>query len=181
MNDQAAQPGTVHLRLAYPGAIQLDRALRLLARAEWLGTQEAGEQDGTRRFQTDLALPLRAGHPRTIFRKAAYVDLGVPQSIDGGWRVPIGWRSATMAPLFPVFAGHLDVRADGLTLEGWYAPPGGEAGRIIDRAFLNVAARGTARWFLDRVGSVLEAGRDVPDPSGNPSRAGRVEARPQPR
>ena len=180
MNDQAAQPGTVHLRLAHPGAIKLDRALVLLGRADWLGTQEAGERDGTRRYQTDLALPLRGGRPRTIFRKAAYVDIGAPQPIEGGWRVPIGWRSATMAPLFPVFAGRLDVRADGLTLEGWYAPPGGEAGRIIDRALLNVAARGTARWFLDRVGAVLEAGHDVPADDGVTAPAG-FEARPQPR
>lgn len=160
MSDQAAQAGTVHLRLARSAVIPLRDALALLAVPDWLGTPH-GEQDGLRRYQTDLALPLRAGRPRTIFRKAAYVDLGAPQPFGGGWRVAIGWRSATMAPLFPVFAGRLDVRADGLVLEGWYAPPGGEAGRIIDRALLNVAARGTARWFLEHVSSVLEGGRDA--------------------
>jgi hypothetical protein len=178
MNDQAAQPGTVHLRLRIPARSSSTRAWAA-GLADWLGTQETGQRDGTP--IPDGPRPAVAGRPsRTIFRKAAYVDIGAPRSIEGGWRVPIGWRSATMAPLFPVFAGRLDVRADGLTLEGWYAPPGGEAGRIIDRALLNVAARGTARWFLDRVGAVLEAGHDVPSDDGVTAPAG-FEARPQPR
>ena len=70
--------------------------------------------------------------------------------------VPIAWRSATMAPLFPVFAGALEVLPDELVLDGWYAPPGGSAGLVVDRAFLNLAARGTARWFLDRIAEAIE-------------------------
>jgi len=149
----------VHLRLTRPLAIDLDAARRLLDAPEWLGAAMGPEQPGMRRFVTDLVLPLRAGRPQTIFRKAAYVDLGAPQAIDSGLRVAIGWRSSTLAPLFPVFAGRLEVRPGTLILEGWYAPPGGEAGRILDRAFLGVAARGTARWLLDRVCAEMTAER----------------------
>jgi hypothetical protein len=163
-----AGSGSVHLRLVRPGALDLDHVRRLLDTPGWLGAAVAPEQPGMRRFVTDLVLPLRAGRPRTIFRKAAYVDLGEPSPIDGGLSVAIGWRSSTLAPLFPVFAGRLEVRRDALVLEGWYAPPGGEAGRILDRAFLNIAARGTARWFLDHVGAVLAApvGGPAPAPEG---------------
>jgi hypothetical protein len=151
----------VRLRLARPGRIDLDVAARLLGEPDWLGVAVSSEQPGMRRFVTDLALPLRSGHPQTVFRKATFVDLGEVASVEDGLSVAIGWRSSTMAPLFPVFAGHLRVSRGALLLEGWYAPPGGEAGRMLDRAFLGVAARGTARWFLDHVGATLEAATDV--------------------
>jgi hypothetical protein len=62
-----------------------------------------------------------------------------------------------MAPLFPVFSGHLTLTPSELRLEGYYAPPAGELGAVLDRAFLNIAARGTARWFLARVADVVTA------------------------
>jgi hypothetical protein len=141
------------------------------------GADDVAVQPGTRRYETDLGLPLRPGSQRTVFRKAALVDLGPPEETRQGLRVPIAWRSATMAPLFPVFAGRLEVRPDQLVLDGWYAPPGGAAGMVVDRAFLNLAARGTARWFLDRIGEAIESPGlltggglalvgDDPDPSG---------------
>jgi len=49
------------------------------------------------------------------------------------------------------------VTSSELRLEGYYAPPGGELGVILDRAFLNIAARGTARWFLAKVATALES------------------------
>jgi len=152
----SAESGAVRLRLVRPGRVDLEVARRLFETPDWLGTPVAAEQAGMRRFVTDLALPLRSGHPQTVFRKATFVDLGEAADVEGGLSLAIGWRSSTMAPLFPVFAGHLLVGPDALLLEGWYAPPGGEAGRMLDRAFLGVAARGTARWFLDHVGATLE-------------------------
>ncbi|HEY8199435.1 MAG TPA: hypothetical protein VIF44_06650 [Candidatus Limnocylindrales bacterium] len=164
--------GTVHLRLSRRARIELESARQRLGAATWLGfeigtvdrplrgtpTKDATE---TRRYETDLGLPLRPGSQRTIFRKAALVELGVPETNATGLRVPIAWRSATMAPLFPVFAGALEVLPDELVLDGWYAPPGGSAGLVVDRALLNLAARGTARWFLDRIAEAIEtpAGR----------------------
>jgi hypothetical protein len=161
------ESGTVHLRLSRPASIDLDAARRRLDAADWLGFEVAYDDppmtepavpsaSGTRRFETDLGLPLRPGSQRTVFRKAALVDLGSAAPIKRGLRVPIAWRSATMAPLFPVFAGWLEIMPDQLVLDGWYAPPGGSAGLVVDRAFLNLAARGTARWFLDRIGEAIE-------------------------
>lgn len=161
------EAGTVHLRLSRPASIDLESARQRLDAAAWLGFEigldgrplsGTPRQDApnTRRYETDLGLPLRPGSQRTIFRKAAVVDLGAPQTSGNGLRVPIAWRSATMAPLFPVFAGALEVLPGELVLDGWYAPPGGSAGLVVDRAFLNLAARGTARWFLDRIAEAIE-------------------------
>ncbi len=86
------------------------------------------------------------------FKKAAFVDVGPVRPLsDGSREVEISWRSSSLAPLFPVFAGHLALTPAEIRLEGYYAPPGGEVGLVLDRAFLNIAARGTARWFLGRV------------------------------
>jgi hypothetical protein len=164
MADTDPESGTVHLRLSRPATIDLEIAARRIDAAEWLGFEVASghggafsSAPGTRRYETDLGLPLRAGSQRTIFRKAALVDLGTPEVTRDGLRVTIAWRSASMAPLFPVFAGQLDITPEALILDGWYAPPGGSAGLVVDRAFLNLAARGTARWFLDRIGEAIEA------------------------
>ncbi|MGH2407635.1 MAG: hypothetical protein ACRDF7_06125 [Candidatus Limnocylindrales bacterium] len=148
-------PRLVHLRLSHEARIDRRIARRRLDGPGWLGAEVDGGPPGLRRFETDLVLPLRSGRPRTVFRKAAYVDIGPVSVIERGLSVDIGWRSATLAPLFPVFAGRLDVGSAGLLLEGWYGPPGGEAGLILDRAFLGIAARGTARWFLERVALAL--------------------------
>jgi len=183
MDQPDPEAGTIHLRLSRPTSIELDVARRRLDAAEWLGFEvgidgaplaaSGGQAAGTRRFETDLGLPLRSGSQRTIFRKAALVDLGITESTARGLRVSIAWRSATMAPLFPVFAGWLEVMPHELILDGWYAPPGGSAGVIADRAFLNLAARGTARWFLDRIGEAIEAGL----PTGQPLAADAGDAR----
>jgi len=162
------ETGTVHLRLSRPATIDLEMARRQLEAAEWLGFEVAPDDkpvdppavrspSGTRRYETDLGLPLRPGSQRTVFRKAALVDLGNAEPTKRGLVVPIAWRSATMAPLFPVFAGRLEIMPDHVVLDGWYAPPGGSAGMVVDRAFLNLAARGTARWFLDRIGEAIES------------------------
>jgi hypothetical protein len=58
-----------------------------------------------------------------------------------------------------VFAGRLTLTPTDLRLEGFYAPPGGEIGAALDRAFLNIAARGTARWFLERAAEVVGSPR----------------------
>ena len=83
------------------------------------------------------------------------MDLGDVHETPHGYEVEIGWQSSSLAPLFPVFAGRLLMTTSELRLEGFYAPPGGEFGAVLDRAFLNIAARGTARWFLGRTAEVL--------------------------
>jgi hypothetical protein len=133
------------LRLVQPAVIDMTRAVPLLGdeAAGWLGTPVPAARAGCHRFLTDLSLPIRDHAPTIVFRKAAFVDLGSVSRTAEGCQIEIAWQSSSMAPLFPVFSGRL-------TLEGYYAPPGGEFGAALDKAFLGIAARGTARWFLER-------------------------------
>jgi len=116
------------LRLVRPATVDLTRALHLLSdrAAGWLGTPVPAARPGFRRYVTDLSLPIRNHAPSLVFRKAAFVDLGPARETPEGFELEIGWQSASLAPLFPVYAGHLTVTHRELRLEGFYAPPGGE-------------------------------------------------------
>lgn len=122
----------------------------------WLGSPSPSPRPDVRRFLTDLSLPVREHSPSITFSKAAFVDVGPARSTPAGCEIEIGWQSASLAPLFPVFAGRLVLNHDAVRLEGFYAPPGGDVGLVLDRAFLGIAARGTARWFLGQVVRALE-------------------------
>jgi hypothetical protein len=155
-------PGHVTpLRLSQRAEVDLARGCppRVLVEADWLGLPVTLPADsatpGVRRYLTDLSLPVRDHSPRLTFRKAAYVDLGEARRTREGCEMEISWQSSSLAPLFPVFAGRLRVTSSEITLEGYYAPPGGEVGAVLDRAFLNIAARGTARWLLERIVAAL--------------------------
>ena len=146
------------LKVRRIGPIRSERIFELLADGSWLGDLVApgsagGEalDPGTRRFVTDLVMPLPPEGRLLSFRKAAFVDLGPAIVGPDGGRIPIAWRSASLAPLFPVFAGYLRVLRDELAIEGHYAPPGGAIGMAVDRVLLHIAARGTGRWLLDRL------------------------------
>jgi hypothetical protein len=145
------------LKLSQRALLHLDRGCppAALVDPDWLGTQVPSARPGIRRYLTDLSLPVRDHTPQLTFTKAAYVDLGEPQVTAGGCEMEIGWQSSSLAPLFPVFAGRLKLTPADIVLEGFYAPPGGELGAVLDRAFLNIAARGTARWFLDKAARAL--------------------------
>jgi len=136
-------------RLTESDPARLAWAIRA-ARA-WLGPEVEPAPDGTHRHQADLRLRVSERPSLVTFGKAAYVDLGPVEPLDGGWQVEVGWRAATMAPLFPVFSGLIVAHGDELTLSGWYAPPGGVVGRAADRALLHIAAEGTARWLLGEI------------------------------
>jgi hypothetical protein len=146
------------LRVHRAGPLDVRRLCPLLADGAWLG--QVVDVDGlppdTVRYLTDLVLPLPPDGRLLSLHKAAFVDLGqVTNRADGGCDVEIAWRSASLAPLFPVFAGHMSARPSGLTIEGHYAPPGGFVGRTADRMLLHTAARGTARWFLGHLAAAL--------------------------
>jgi hypothetical protein len=145
------------LRLVQPASIDLSRVGPLFADngSVWLGTPVETPRAGSHRFLTDLSLPIREHSPSLVFKKAAYVDLGEFRKTPDGCEIEIGWQSSSLAPLFPVFAGHLTLTSTELRLEGYYAPPGGEFGAVLDKAFLGIAARGTARWFLERAAAAV--------------------------
>jgi hypothetical protein len=144
------------LRLVHACQVDVVRVAEVLGSPEapWLGERAADEDPTVRRFLCDLELHA-GGSQRALLRKSAIVGFGEPRQDDDGWVVPVEWRAATLAPLFPVFAGHLRIRVDWLELDGTYAPPSGRLGYLLDAALLGVAARGTGRWFLRTVASAL--------------------------
>jgi hypothetical protein len=141
------------LRVFRAGRVDAKSVCGLLRSAPWLGevVQAPDLTDGTVRYLTDLVLPLPPDGRLLSLRKAALVDVGQGVPTPDGCEVPIAWRSASLAPLFPVFAGRIVVKATGLSIEGHYAPPGGALGFAADRVLLHTAARGTARWLLDHL------------------------------
>jgi hypothetical protein len=149
----------VALEAALSVSLDLNRARDVLRAPDqgWLGDEadDGSVEPARRRFRTDLRLLVRpAGHEIT-FHKAALVGIGPVREVPGALRMDVCWRSANLAPLFPVFAGQLTVQSDMLTLNGLYAPPGGRIGLALDRVMLGFAARGTARWFLGLVAGAL--------------------------
>lgn len=154
-----SSPDVGPARLDVRRAVHVDpeglcRALDDLA---WLGrevgpTPSVDRRTATgRRVETDLALPLGGDGRIVTFRKAALVDVGPRQVTASGCRFEVAWQAASFAPLFPVFAGQLEVLDRSVRLRGAYAPPGGAIGLVIDRAILHYVAYRTAGWFLDRL------------------------------
>src|SRR5579884_1023608 len=118
MDEQAASRAArnapvVRLRASRRAMVSPQELCALLRDASWLGSPVDYPEGGpeVRRYLTDLALPLSAGGGRVEVRKAAYVDIGPIRPTERGCEVHIAWRSATLAPLFPVFAGRLWVDA----------------------------------------------------------------------
>lgn len=150
-----SEPSRLHV--AVPAQVELDSAGRLLRAGGpdgWLGDRVAGGPPDMRRYATDLRLGPPANRARGAIRKSAYIDLGSVEQRDRALRVEISWRSASLAPLFPVFSGWLTVRPDEITIDGRYVPPGGPLGFVADRALLHRAARYTAEWLLGELDQV---------------------------
>jgi len=152
---------TVPLRVARAVQIDLRCVLAALDDPSWLGRPidlPLGHPE-RRRILTDLELPILDGSGTGSVRKSALVDLGPAQRVDGSVVVDVAWRSASLAPLFPVFAGRLQVSATRLALDGRYAPPFGKLGLLIDGALLHLVARRTAQAFLGRLATRCLASR----------------------
>jgi len=148
--------GIARLHLALPARPDLARIPELLGSADaaWLGEPVEEASGPSREYACDLDLPAGDMGP-ILFRKSAIVGLGDPVAAGTGWLIPIDWHAATFKPLFPVFAGTLTVTEHQVVLDGHYAPPGGRLGAVLDVTLLNVAARGTGRWFLRKVAAAL--------------------------
>lgn len=155
----ATNEGLSHLyahRNAQSSIQNLAWAIR--AAGAWLGLEVESPAAEMRRYQADMRLRVSEQPSIVTFGKAAYVDIGRLKSIHDGWQAEIAWRASTLAPLFPVFAGTLMVRAGELSVSGWYAPPGGGIGRVADRAILHIVAARTGQWFLDELDNAAAEG-----------------------
>jgi hypothetical protein len=138
----------VALHVVHDATIDVERARRACDDPSWLGRAAGdGPGDGWRRIATDLELPVLDGSGPAV-RKAAIVDIGGAQRSRGSLSVPIAWSSASFTPLFPVFAGQLEIKTTGLILTGRYAPPFGRMGVLIDRALLHFVATRSANALL---------------------------------
>jgi len=145
------EPGLVRLRASVRTSAAPETVGAILGGdATWLGSAQRLPPEGARRrFAVDLRL--RVGTEETAlatFSKAAVLEVGPLRRSSAGTDVEIGWRAAGLAPLFPVFSGHLHIGDGELRLDGIYAPPGGAVGRVADRLLLHTAATATAGWLL---------------------------------
>jgi len=156
LDGTAPSAGVSRLQLRLPAQIRTDRVPAVLGgtTADWLGERLPEDDSGSRRFGCDLQLRV-APERHAWFRKSAIVSLGDPRMQTDGWVVPIEWRAASLAPLFPVLVGVVRLTAEYLEIDGYYAPPFGVLGYLGDRLVLGAAARGTARWFLETVARAL--------------------------
>jgi hypothetical protein len=141
---------TVSLHASRRATIDLEQAALAMTTLDWLGSEVVGSDDrhDLRRVSTDLELSTRDGSATGPIRKSALIDIGLPTALPDGILVEIGWQSASLAPLFPVFAGQLVIKRGGLVLDGRYAPPLGRLGLLIDAGVLHLAAERTAEAFL---------------------------------
>jgi hypothetical protein len=138
----------VVLNVVHDATIDVVRARAAFDDPSWLGQAVGdGPGDGWRRIATDLELPVLDGSGPAV-RKAAIVDIGDIRDTRVGLSVPIAWSSASFTPLFPVFAGQLEIKEKGLILTGRYAPPFGRMGVLIDRALLHFVATRSANSLL---------------------------------
>lgn len=165
------QQNSVRLFVELRATLECERTPALLAESDWLGAEIAPNRRGMRQFACDLVLNAGASAP-VSFRKSMVIAAGDPVRVGLGWEIPVEWRSATLAPLFPVFVGKITVRVDRINLEGWYAPPFGAVGTVIDRSVMRIAARATARHvlrtFAAALGGTVETTHPIVDtaPSG---------------
>lgn len=163
MNESSASVGelasSVYLHVSRHARIDLARALETLTNLDWLGPSADGpaSRDDLRRVSANLELAILNGKASGPIRKSALIDFGAPHVLATSVVVEIGWQSDTLAPLFPVFAGYLQITATGLDLEGRYAPPFGRIGLLIDASILHLAARRTADAFLAKLAAGMVA------------------------
>ena len=143
---------TVPLHVRQTATIDMERTADALRDIHWLGKPGDRSTAGPMRVVAiDLELPILDGSSPRPIRKSAFLELGTPRVAAGAIAVDIAWRSASFAPLFPVFAGTLLIDRDAVVLDGRYAPPFGQLGLLIDRGLLHLVARRTAAALVARL------------------------------
>lgn len=123
----------------------------------WMPDMARGANGDGEKLLSELGLNLSK---RRIGRRII-VEIGAPNAIAGLMFLPIRWRSATEAGLFPTLDGVLELAALGsartqLGLSANYTPPLGLVGKIADRALFHRIAEVTVKDFLERIGERLQ-------------------------
>jgi hypothetical protein len=128
--------------------------------ANWLPDIANDANVGGEKLLSELGFDLgkrRVGRP-------IKVEIGAPKASAGLIFLPIRWRAAAEAGLFPTLEGDLELAAIGnartqLGLSANYEPPLGMLGKIADRALFHRVAELTVKDFLERIGERLESDR----------------------
>jgi hypothetical protein len=128
----------------------------------WLPAMANDANGGGEKLLSELGFDLGK---RRVGRRIK-VEIGAPKASAGLIFMPIRWRAATEAGLFPTLDGELEVAAIGnartqLGLSATYEPPLGVLGKVADRALFHRVAEVTVKDFLERIGARLESDRVV--------------------
>jgi len=123
----------------------------------WLPDMAKGAHGAGERLLSELGFNLGK---RRIGRQIS-IEIGAPKATPGLMFLPIRWRSATEAGLFPTLDGVLEIAALGgartlLGLSADYEPPLGLIGKVADRALFHRVAEVTVKDFLERIRARLE-------------------------
>jgi hypothetical protein len=129
--------------------------------ARWLpGAERAGEA---------LLFEVGVGAGQASVRRRVRVSLGSVHPFGYGLAVPIAWRAAAHAELYPTLEATIRLerteRLDRcrLRLDGTYRPPGGRLGVAVDQALMRRVADASLRDFLERLSAGLEREADGHD------------------
>jgi hypothetical protein len=93
--------------------------------------------------------------------KRIEVEIGAMRPMSGVTLLPIRWKAASHAGLFPALDGQLEIAPIGKTktqlgLSASYEPPLGLLGKVVDRALMHRVAEITVKDFVERIGDKLQ-------------------------
>jgi hypothetical protein len=123
----------------------------MAAPERWLPVLASEADESGQRLLAEVG----AGHEFRVARTVE-LDVGAPLRLAAKTVIPIGWRSASVAGLFPSMDADLEIASLGdqrcqLAMNGRYRPPMRSLGRALDRALLSRVAEATVKDLLDRV------------------------------
>lgn len=106
------------------------------------------------------------GPARARASKQVEVQFGTPLRFPSKTILPMSWKPAGLASLFPALdadieLGELGPERTQLSISARYTPPLGSLGRVLDRALLHRVAEATVKDFLDGAAASFEADRAV--------------------
>jgi hypothetical protein len=102
-------------------------------------------------------------------------DIGQPEVSSAGYTYPLRWRATGASSLFPLLKAELNLAEMGgtvlVSLRGFYDPPMGSLGRLVDRALLSRVADATVKSWVDQLAAGIDAlsrDHDLDDRSAAP-------------
>jgi hypothetical protein len=109
--------------------------------------------------------------PSGRIQKKVELEIGTPIRMGFSTLLPIKWKAAGLARLFPVMEADIEIGGLGLersqlSFNGRYRPPLSVLGQAVDRVLLHRVAEATMKDFLDRVAERLRERAQAGSPIG---------------